>query len=470
MATPQRTQKSIAERFKGNLDYYKKAHYLRRAKFLVTLGVVVIGIAAMAVWHFFGSEKFYSSGSITRSHAQFANQCAKCHVGANTVDQIKASFHTDQRSLALSAMDEACLKCHKSFDFHEPNVVQSHSCVACHHEHTGSGPMHPPSDRNCQVCHGDAAIMQASLAKGKTLGLYHALVGDEVTSLKLKPDERLLTSSPTIEKRGKLQLITAFATDHPEFQLVAEKLRDPDTLKFNHQLHLTSPTIPQLPDGKKLECASCHQPDASGGFYRKISFAANCKVCHSLQFDAENPALRVPHGNAEFVRAFLRSLPAQYAEFAKREKNLTATDDVNAFVQAQMARLRAQVGSGEQLEREIFFSDAHTGPSTRVAGMDAQSRARFPGCAYCHEVTASGDATPQVTKPVIMDRWFVRGGFNHAKHTQVACEKCHEVRGSKDTADILLPSKVSCVTCHSPKGGAASNCSECHQYHGKKSP
>src|SRR5204863_4206747 len=112
--------------------------------------------------------------------------------------------------------------------------------------------------------------------KGKSLGLYHALVGDEVTSLKLKPDERLLTSSPTIEKRGKLQLITAFATDHPEFQLVAEKLPDPDTLKFNHQLHLTSPTIPQLPDGKKLECASCHQPDASGAFYRKISFDANC--------------------------------------------------------------------------------------------------------------------------------------------------------------------------------------------------
>ena len=100
--------------------------------------------------------------------------------------------------------------------------------------------------------------------------------------------------------------------------------------------------------------------------------------------------------------------------------------------------------------------------------MDATGRARFPGCAYCHEVTASGDATPQITKPVIMDRWFVRGGFNHAKHTQVACEKCHEARGSKDTADIFLPSKVSCVTCHSPQGGAASNCSECHQYHAKK--
>ena len=35
---------------------------------------------------------------------------------------------------------------------------------------------------------------------------------------------------------GYTQIIHAFATDHPEFQVLAEKLRDPDTLKFNHQL------------------------------------------------------------------------------------------------------------------------------------------------------------------------------------------------------------------------------------------
>ena len=51
---------------------------------------------------------------------------------------------------------------------------------------------------------------------------------------------------------------------------------------------------------------------------------------------------------------------------------------------------------------------------------DAQGRARFPGCVYCHEVTAGGDAAPQITKPVIMDRWFVHAGFNHAKHTQIS--------------------------------------------------
>jgi hypothetical protein len=95
--------------------------------------------------------------------------------------------------------------------------------------------------------------------------------------------------------------------------------------------------------------------------------------------------------------------------------------------------------------------------------MDAQGRARFPGCAYCHEVTDG--AAPQITQPVIPDRWLARGGFDHAKHISVACEKCHNVRGSKDTADILLPGKASCVACHSSQGGVRSDCALCHKYH-----
>ncbi len=453
MAQPQRTQKSIAERFKGNLDYYKKAHYLRRAKFLVTSLVVLGGVVAMVAWNFFGSEKFYSSGSITRSHAQFASQCEKCHVGGNTAEQIKNSF-SKGRSMALSAMDKACLKCHVGFDFHQPNVVQGHSCVECHHEHTGSGPMHPPANQNCLTCHGDAKVMQASFERGKLLPSeafdYRHAFG--IDAFKAPRPER-----------GHTQVISGFDTDHPEFQLVAEKLRDPDTLKFNHQLHMTSPNIPEV-DGMKLDCAFCHQPDIAGAFNKKVSYDANCRVCHSLQFDAQNPDLRLPHGNPEFVRAFLRSLPAQYADYATRVKHIAAQPEVNTFVQQQLARLKNEIGSGEELERAVFLSDAHAGPSARVAGMDATARARYPGCAYCHEVkTSSG--TPEITKPIIMDRWFVRSGFNHAKHTQVACEKCHDVRGSKDTSDILLPAKATCATCHSPQGGAASQCAECHQYH-----
>ena len=97
--------------------------------------------------------------------------------------------------------------------------------------------------------------------------------------------------------------------------------------------------------------------------------------------------------------------------------------------------------------------------------MDEQGRARFPGCAYCHEVKAVANGAPAVTKPVIIDRWLTRGSFNHAKHLLIDCAKCHEVLHSTQTADVLLPSKATCVECHSPKGGVANGCSTCHSYH-----
>ena len=68
-------------------------------------------------------------------------------------------------------------------------------------------------------------------------------------------------------------------------------------------LHLTGKTIPILPGGQKLDCASCHQPDAAGIYVRRINFESHCQVCHSLQFDPETPGLTLPHGDADFVRA-----------------------------------------------------------------------------------------------------------------------------------------------------------------------
>ena len=39
---------------------------------------------------------------------------------------------------------------------------------------------------------------------------------------------------------------------------------------------------------------------------------------------------------------------------------------------------------------------------------------------------------------------------------------------SKDTADIILPKKESCGTCHSPRGGAADSGVTCHKHHKPK--
>ena len=72
---------------------------------------------------------------------------------------------------------------------------------------------------------------------------------------------------------------------------------------------------------------------------------------------------------------------------------------------------------------------------------------------------------PKITPPVVVDRWLPGGSFSHTKHTMVNCVLCHAAAQSKVTADILLPSKAVCATCHQPKGGAPGECFTCHGYH-----
>ncbi len=354
----------------------------------------------------------------------------------------------------MNAIDQSCEHCHKAHSFHQPNVVRNHSCSACHQEHRGPGPMAAPTDANCLSCHADTAVLQASYEKGEMLPR---------EEFDYRPDQGRILFKTQRPEHGYTKVIRSFAADHPEFQVLADKLEDPDTLKFNHALHLTSSNIQPLRGGK-LGCNYCHKPDAAGVLHLKITYEEHCKSCHSLQFDVNNPELRVPHGNTEHVRAFLRSLPAAYADFGARVKGLTGRRELNDFAQQQMRQLHDQFASGEELENRVFFSDARTGPVSKVAGLGALGAARFPGCAYCHQV-AEVEGAPGVSKPVIADRWLVRGGFDHSKHFKVDCVRCHDAEHSRETPDVLLPSKATCVKCHGPQGGVASNCSQCHSYH-----
>jgi hypothetical protein len=65
----------------------------------------------------------------------------------------------------------------------------------------------------------------------------------------------------------------------------------------------------------------------------------------------------------------------------------------------------------------------------------------------------------------MVERWLSGGEFNHLKHAGIACAKCHEAEKSRETTDIILPAKQSCVACHSRSGGAPDSCASCHVYH-----
>src|ERR1017187_133790 len=79
MATPSRTQKQIAERYKGNLGYYKKVHPWRRARRLVSVISIFGGLIAIWVFQARSRESVFYSGKISPDHAWFGDEGASCH-------------------------------------------------------------------------------------------------------------------------------------------------------------------------------------------------------------------------------------------------------------------------------------------------------------------------------------------------------------------------------------------------------
>ncbi|MFL6521169.1 MAG: hypothetical protein ACJ8NS_13180 [Chthoniobacterales bacterium] len=473
MATPGRTQKQIAERYKGNLGYYKRKHPWRVARFCATFVAIVGGLAAILIYQnrIFrrqADEEFFSSGKLSSHHAKYEQDCTQCHDknAAMGNDLSLAKFKTVvqdrfHHGLDFRSIDLKCQQCHeanppfgtaKKYDLHEPNVVENRSCSICHQEHLGPGPMKQVADLQCASCHNDGAIMEASAKKGATLA-------PDVFHLRSHPAQ-VVFEMPR-PARGYTAVFPSFVDAHPEFQLVRDKARDPDVLRFNHQRHFGN-DIPPV-NGQKLDCNYCHKPEPGGRFYQRISFAANCQPCHALLFDKNNPQLHLPHGDVNLVRTFLRTLPAQYANFARfPNQGAGRYADVKTYVAQQMNQLRLQFGSDAEFERAVFFE---TDPYKPHRQTEAATRGNFAGCAFCHEVKTAAGGAPVVTKPILVDRWMPQAHFNHAKHASVKCDDCHHASQSRDTADVLMPSKANCITCHSPQGRVASDCITCHNYH-----
>jgi hypothetical protein len=398
------------------------------------------------------------------------NECGACHEAANAGLRSWASaalnahpgpFDREQfRVMAagvvpMTGMDQqSCSVCHNQHEFHQPNVVEANSCSTCHVEHKGLK-MAASSDLNCARCHNDGQVMLASSLKG------HG-VPTEKFDPPIKPGVRAFhTPRPA---GGRTNLIASFWQGHPNFGVLAQGLKDPDTLKFNHALHLGG-TV-RL-NGQPLDCANCHVPDSTGAYMARISYPQNCAPCHDLQFDPKHPELRLPHGEVAAVRAKLRGLPLLYAELKAKQLDAAGQapvrDQVDAFAQENVARMRQTFGSGESLERLVLFTGD---PREKQPGLSSEHRAHFAGCAYCHEVTPDREQLAKVSATLIPDRWLLNGRFDHGRHNLQACVSCHTtVPASHGTGDVNLPTQASCAVCHQPGGSGPSNCSACHTYH-----
>jgi hypothetical protein len=453
---------------------------LRARRGLATLAVMSACVGALLVG-LSGSvrEPFVNPRPLSRSHsgAEFANLAAKagggkgcvlCHVEAKgDFDNLALSaLAASRRSLRFavltsdhpkdfSRMDASCLVCHQAQSFHHADVAQNMSCSVCHREHMGAGAMAAVDGQNCVACHGNARQMQAAAVLSATLSpvlFMRGVPAGQVVHAVQRPPE------------GFTEVITSFSVDHPEFRVLRDHSADRNTLRFNHRLHLGGGNIP-LVNGRSLDCAYCHKPDASGAFMTAPTFEQSCRACHALDFDERNPGMKLPHGDPAFVRAYLRSLPVQYADFGTRSLGITDRHELDTYVRRQITALSERTRTVEELERAVFLSDGKTGPVAVVGRVGGVARAKFEGCALCHEVAWRENAVPFVTPPQTPSRWLPGATFNHAMHTSMACSECHAAASSERTSDVLLPAKQSCVRCHSPEGGAAHSCTSCHMFH-----
>lgn len=451
---------------------------LRARRGMVSRAVVALCVGGLLLG-LSGSlrESFINPRPLSRQHsgAEFAHLaagagkgqgCIFCHADAKedfaslAADALAASRASLRFSdLAsghptdFSRMDLSCISCHEAQSFHQADVATDTSCSVCHREHMGAGPMAAVGAQTCVDCHGNARQMLAAREKSRRLpasAFARRVQPGAVVHMALRPAD------------GYTEVITSFAVDHPEFRVLREKSPDPNTLKFNHRLHLTGSDIPPV-NGRPLDCAYCHTPDATNAFMGRISFEKNCRACHALEFDERNPGMALPHGDPAYARAYLRSLPVQYADYASRRLGITGRREIDAFVQRQIRSLRERVLSGEDLERAVFLGDGG-GPARSAAGAGAE-RARSAGCALCHQVAWRENIPPFVTLPLAPDRWLPGAAFDHSRHATMACSECHAAVASERTSDVILPTRQSCARCHSPQGGAAFGCVSCHVYH-----
>jgi hypothetical protein len=470
------TQREIAKNYRDRVQARFTRTISRRMRFLLSVLLFAGGVVAIYYCEKKKPQEFFNTGPLSRSHAHLKDGCASCHVPerlTSTSAEAPPGFFQvlndrfEKGAPSFERIDRACAKCHQQHDFHEPNVVTNRSCSACHKEHQGLDAMMAVANLDCASCHNDSKVMQASADRGKQLSPTRFHLNQKMVNLR---QVTLQLPRPT---DGYTKTFASFSEGHPPFQLQRENVRDNDVLRFNHQRHLNSSDIPPTKAGK-LDCNYCHQPEQNGRYMQPISFEAHCQECHSLQFDVKNPDFQLPHGDAQLVRTFLRTLPAQYAELARRKRGLTNETKINEFAVQQVQQLLTQFPNAEKLERSVFFTkDPYKGSQQN----DASSRAKYTGCAFCHEVKqAAGISYPtaEITKPVMIERWLPHAHFGHAKHATVAsCRECHvAAASSRLTSDVLMPAKESCVRCHSAAGIArkASECATCHLYHSPGQP
>jgi pSer/pThr/pTyr-binding forkhead associated (FHA) protein len=299
--------------------------------------------------------------------------------------------------------DASCTECHGKLP-HAEQQTGAPACADCHSEHRDIAKLAASADATCSTCHRNL--------------LAHV-------------------RNPEAPRAKGLLRITSFGGEHPDFS----PRSDPDTLRFNHALHLKAGGIFNG-EGRReeLQCLQCHKLVESKGKADPVAlkFRDACQRCHKLTFDPRFPDVEVPHGGDPGL--------------------------VYGFVLATYAGNRDIVGKSPDEIRRILTSRPPVAPDARAV-LNAEQVIKTK-CSKCHIIERAGTRIA-AKPPEIPTRWLLHAKFTHTQHRNLACESCHEkARQSTNTADVLMPSRKDCTGCHGgPTAKSSSSCATCHEYH-----
>ena len=374
----------------------------------------------------------------------FQDRCESCHQdNGNTLTRLWRGNGVG------SVPDDACIACHQG-SHHNPPHAEMGTCVSCHREHRGHANLVRVPDSTCVACHDDLRRED-----GTTIAFEKHVV--------------------SFDDHG----------GHPPFRRWSGgKEKDPGTLKFNHAVHLVEEGVLVQHEPKeyqKLECANCHEQDATGRTMKPISYDAHCKKCHPLSVrltEAWHDLALTGVAHA-FSREPVRH-PGKTESPAEVRASLRdrLTQLIQTNIGPQLLDLRRQkpaprfpypLESAPLAERQFVWVNNQLDESERILFDGAG------GCSYCHTVkepaASRADRLPVLSPSEIRERWWDHAVFKHDTHRMLTCEECHDAKKSKATSDILLPGIDLCVRCHNAKAShptARSDCVECHVYHDPK--
>lgn len=440
-------------------------------------------------------------------------KCDACHEGRVHHTNMKdvpfagkgncAECHSDHqgRGFALAfCADHVCNECHDNLNDHfQPTPAQPASQYANQVTRFAAGGTgeHPPFKVNDR---SDPGRLRFSHAQHMTVGIP-----------KLKEGEVIDPRSTTIKGTFALAQVAeaeqaryATAADSQLVQLRCGDCHQPDSLRPG------GPLSAEQPVGAT--------PDFGGRFMLPINYDNNCRACHPLNVPAAPPQTAkwpgtlttvtpIPHGQqpAELVTFIRNAVSGQLVR-----DDPTASEDLVPWRRDKAAHERAEAfvdQAASEVWRILFTKGAfclechqvydaanhqHDGDWIPLPDDKLQARAGDPAQL----------AQLKIVPPGIPPIWMRSARFSHHAHRTVDpagvapgeipsgisdrnCYTCHsQAWTTNDASAVMLPDINHCRACHTevikqiplpdgkthPVGGAASNCTECHRYHGGYEP